>query len=127
MVRYLSLGGLLFLLCHALAYSQSPERLSLKYAIEIALEHNPEIVGARRGDPDPFGRYARRMRARFAPKDLVSWLLQAFLARPALADFALRRMATRDAIRETFGLVLVDELPASRVFDPRLLMGLLRP
>ena len=85
------------------------------------------IVRALRGDLDPFGRYARRMRSRFAAKDLVSWLLQAFLARPELADYALRRMATRDAIRGTFGLVLVDELPASRVLDPRFLGGLLRP
>ena len=85
------------------------------------------IVGVRRGDPDPFRRYARRMRARFAAKDLVSWLLQMFLGRPEIADFALRRMASRDAIRGTFGLVLVDELPASRVLDPRFLGGLLRP
>ncbi len=85
------------------------------------------IMHARRGDPDPFGRYARRMRSRFAAKDLVSWLLQAFLARPELADFALRRMASRDAIRGTFGLVLVDQLPASRALDPRFLGGLLRP
>ena len=85
------------------------------------------IVRALRGDPDPFGRYARRMRSRFAPKDLVSWLLQLFLSRPELADLALRHMATRDTIRATFGRVLVDELPASRVLDPRFLGGLLRP
>lgn len=49
MWRFSSLGGLLFLLCHGLAFSQTSERLSLKDAIEIALQHNPEIAGARRG------------------------------------------------------------------------------
>jgi outer membrane protein TolC len=48
-VRLYSLGGLVFLLCHSLAFSQLTERLSLKEAIDIALEYNPEIVGARRG------------------------------------------------------------------------------
>ena len=49
MVKFFSLGGILFLICHALALSQSTERLSLKEAIEIALQHNPEVAGARRG------------------------------------------------------------------------------
>ncbi len=40
---------MLFLFCHDLAFSQTSERLSLKDAIEIALQHNPEIAGARRG------------------------------------------------------------------------------
>jgi len=48
-LKFFSLGGLLFLLCHALAFAQSAERLSLKEAIEIAIQHNPEIVGTRRG------------------------------------------------------------------------------
>jgi outer membrane protein TolC len=48
-VRFFPLGGLLFLLCHALAFTQSTERLSLQEAIAIALQHNPEIQGAQRG------------------------------------------------------------------------------
>jgi cobalt-zinc-cadmium efflux system outer membrane protein len=48
-VKFSSLGGLLFLLCHALAFSQSAERLSLNEAIAIALQYSPEIIGARRG------------------------------------------------------------------------------
>lgn len=58
-VRFISLGGLLFLICHALAHSQSTERLSLKEAIEIALQHNPEVVGARRGIDAARGRFWR--------------------------------------------------------------------
>jgi outer membrane protein TolC len=46
-VKFLTHGGLLFLLCHALAFSQSAERLSLTDAITIALQQNPEIQGAR--------------------------------------------------------------------------------
>ncbi len=85
------------------------------------------IVRHRDGDPDAFERYARQMRSRFATKDLLSWLLQVFLGRPELADYALRRMAEREAIRDTFGLVLADQLPASRALTPRFLAGLLRP
>jgi outer membrane protein TolC len=48
-VRPFSLGGPLFLLCHVLAFSQAREQLSLKQAIDIALQNNPAVVGARRG------------------------------------------------------------------------------
>lgn len=48
MVRLSLLGGLLFLLCHALALSQSTERLSLKDALAIALNNNPEISAAQK-------------------------------------------------------------------------------
>jgi len=85
------------------------------------------IIAARAGDRAAFERYARRMRSRFRAKDVVSWLLQAFLERPGLADFALRRMATRPGSRDTFGRVLADQLPATRALDPRFLAGLLRP
>jgi flavin-dependent dehydrogenase len=85
------------------------------------------IVGHRGGDPDALERYARQMRSRFATKDLLSWLLQVFLGRPELADYALSRMARREAIRDIFGLVLADQLPASRALTPRFLAGLLRP
>ncbi len=59
MVRFISLGGLLFLLCHVLALSQATEPLSLKDAIEIALRHNPELAGARRGIDAAHGRFWR--------------------------------------------------------------------
>ncbi len=57
MVRFALLGGILFLICHALVFSQSAQRLSLKEAIEIALQYNPEVVGARRGVDAAKGRF----------------------------------------------------------------------
>lgn len=48
MVRLSLFGGLLFLLCHALALSQSTEKLSLKDALAIARDNNPEICAAQK-------------------------------------------------------------------------------
>jgi flavin-dependent dehydrogenase len=71
--------------------------------------------------------YDRRMRARTDGKDIVSWLLQAFLARPALAGYALGRLGRREDLRETFSRVLADLEPASRAVDPRYLLRVLAP
>ena len=65
------------------------------------------------------------MRRRFAAKDAVSWLVQAFLGRPALFEYAARRLAARGAVRATMGLVMGDLVPASRALDPRFLAALL--
>ena len=67
------------------------------------------------------------MRRRFASKDVVSWLVQVFLERPRLFEYACRRIAARTAVRETMGLVMGDLVPASRALDPRYLGALLRP
>ena len=67
------------------------------------------------------------MTARFRSKDALSLLVQAFLARPALFGYAARRLAARDPVRETMGLVMGDLLPASRALDPRYVAALLRP
>ncbi len=72
-------------------------------------------------------RYDRAMRRRFASKDAVSWLLQAFLARPVVLEYAARRLADRPAVRATMGLVMGDLVPASRALDPRFLGALLAP
>jgi flavin-dependent dehydrogenase len=72
-------------------------------------------------------RYEQAMRGRFATKDLVSRVVQAFLARPRLFEYAARRLGTRSGVRETMGLVIGDLAPASEVLDPRYLAGLLRP
>jgi flavin-dependent dehydrogenase len=79
------------------------------------------------GDGSALEEYDRRLRARFRNKDVVSWLLQAFLVRPALLEYGLRRLARRDEQRRTFTLALTDQLPASQVIDPRFLLELLRP
>jgi len=71
--------------------------------------------------------YDRAMRARFATKDLVSRIVQAFLARPSLFDYAARRLAARHGVRETMGLVIGDIVPAARALDPRFLAALLAP
>jgi flavin-dependent dehydrogenase len=79
------------------------------------------------GDESALEEYDRRLRARFRNKDFVSWLLQAFLAKPALLDYGLRRLAQRAGLRRTFTLALTEQVPASRVIDPLFLLQLLRP
>lgn len=71
--------------------------------------------------------YERSMKARFGEKDIVSRLVQAFLGRPALFEYAARRLAARERVRETMGLVIGDLAPASRALDPRYLAALLAP
>jgi menaquinone-9 beta-reductase len=71
--------------------------------------------------------YDRQMRQRFLAKDAVSWLVQAFLARPRLFEYAARRVASRASVRATMGLVMGDLQPASRALDPRYLAALLSP
>jgi menaquinone-9 beta-reductase len=71
--------------------------------------------------------YDRAMRRRFASKDAVSWLVQSFLARPTLFEYAARRLAERRTVRATMGLVMGDLVPASRGLDPRFLAALLAP
>jgi flavin-dependent dehydrogenase len=71
--------------------------------------------------------YDRAMAARFGSKDLVSLVVQGFLARPSLFAYAGRRLARRDDVRATMGLVMGDLVPASHALDPRFLFALLRP
>ena len=85
------------------------------------------VDGFLRGEPGALDRYERAMRARFATKDVVSLVVQAFLARPSLFGYAARRLAARDDVRETMGRVMGDLVPASRALDPRYLAALLRP
>jgi flavin-dependent dehydrogenase len=83
---------------------------------------------ARRADRDgATAAYRRAMRRRFAAKDAVSWLVQSFLARPALFEYAARRLAARASVRATMGLVMGDLVPAHRGLDPRFLVALLAP
>lgn len=85
------------------------------------------VTSLRRGDGDALERYERRMRARSAPRDLVSWLLQAFLGRPDALEYALRRLARRERLRATFARALADLEPASAILEPRFLLSLLAP
>ena len=79
------------------------------------------------GDADGLAAYDRAMTARFRSKDALSLLVLAFLARPMLFDYAARRLAGRNRVRETMGLVMGDLVPASRALDPRFIATLLRP
>jgi flavin-dependent dehydrogenase len=79
------------------------------------------------GDRNAMADYDRRIRARFRSKNVVSWVLQAFLSQPAALDYALRRLASRRALREQLTLVLTDQAMASSVIDPRYLLRLLAP
>jgi flavin-dependent dehydrogenase len=86
------------------------------------------VDAARRTRDDrAFAAYDRAMTRRFMAKDAVSWLLQAFLSQPALFGYAARRVASRDAVRATMGLVMGDLIPAGRALDPRYLAALLAP
>jgi flavin-dependent dehydrogenase len=81
----------------------------------------------RRSRQRAFAAYDRAMRRRFLAKDAVSWLVQAFLGRPAMFEYAARRIAERPRVRATMGLVMGDLVPASRALDPRYLVALLAP
>ncbi len=80
-----------------------------------------------RGNQGAFVAYERAMQRRFLAKDIVSWLVQAFLVRPLLFEYAARRMAARPDARATMGLVMGDLIGAGRVLDPRYLAALLAP
>ena len=94
---------------------------SARLAAEMVSEVLSGRPGARLSD------YDRAMRARFGTKDLVSRIVQAFLGRPALFEYAARRLAARAQVRETMGLVIGDLAPAARAIDPRYLAALLAP
>jgi len=90
----------------------------------------PAILAAIRGRASAAqagAAYDRAMRRRFAAKDAVSWLVQWFLARPTLFEYAARRLAARPDVRATMGNVMGDLVPASRGLDPRFLAALLAP
>jgi menaquinone-9 beta-reductase len=85
------------------------------------------IAAWSRGDRRALSDYDRHLRARFRNKDVVSWVLQAFLAQPSMLGHALDRLDSRERLGRTFGLALADLVPASRVLDPRFVARLLLP
>ena len=94
----------------------------------VSAELAAAAIGAdRRGRAGAFAAYDRSMRRRFLAKDVVSWLVQGFLARPTLFEYAARRVAARPDVRATMGLVMGDLVPAGRALDPRFLATLLAP
>lgn len=91
---------------------------------ELAAE---AIAPTLRGDHAALDDYDRRVRDNVRGKNLVSWMLQLFLARPAMFDYALRRLAARGRLRDELTLVLTDQRRPSRVVNPRFLAELLAP
>jgi flavin-dependent dehydrogenase len=79
------------------------------------------------GVPGALAAYDRSVTRRTRAKDAVSLVVQGFLGVPPVFEYAARRLAARPAVRETMGLVMGDLVPASRAFDPRFLVRLLRP
>ncbi len=94
---------------------------------EFAAPAIAAVVGRRADPARAAAAYDRAMQRRFATKDGVSWLLQAFLARPMALEYAARRLAARPDARATMGLVMGDLIPARRALDPRFLAAVLRP
>jgi geranylgeranyl reductase family protein len=92
---------------------------------ELAATTIDDVLAGRTGSR--LADYDRAMRSSFAAKDLVSRIVQAFLARPRLFEYAARRLAARERVRETMGLVIGDIVPAVRALDPRFLAALLAP
>jgi flavin-dependent dehydrogenase len=85
------------------------------------------IVRHLRGERSALRDYDRRLRTRFVYKDIVSWILQAFLSQPRLMEYALARLTARSRQRRTLTLVLTDQIPPQRALDPRFLARLLAP
>ena len=78
----------------------------------IVSDASRDLERSLRGDWNALRDYDRRLRARFRSKDMVSWVLQGFLAQPRAFDYALSRLARRHGLRRTLTLVLTDQLPA---------------
>ncbi len=87
----------------------------------------PRMTSADTRSTDIASAYERAMRAQFAAKDLVSWIVQLVVARPVLFDHTAIRLARRAALREQMGLVMGDLAPAREAFDPRFLAALIAP
>ncbi len=94
----------------------------------VSAELGAAAIHARsRGRAGAFEAYERMMERRFLAKDIVSWIVQAFLARPVAFEYAARRIAARADVRATLGLVMGDLVGAGRALDPRYLAALLAP
>jgi flavin-dependent dehydrogenase len=79
------------------------------------------------GDAGALDAYDEAMTRRFRSKDVVTLLVQGFAARPALFRHAARRLAQREDLRATMGLVMGDLVPATRALEPAFLAALLGP
>src|SRR4051812_10931380 len=79
------------------------------------------------GDRAAMADYDRRLRSRYRSKNVFSLVLQAFAANSHVLDYALNRLESREALRQTLTHVLSDQAPATRALDPRFIARLLAP
>ncbi len=77
------------------------------------------------GQPRALEAYDQAMARRFRAKNVVTLLVQGFVARPPLFRRVARRLAQREDLRETMGLVMGDLVPATRALEPKFLAALL--
>ena len=94
---------------------------------ELAADAIDGLRSGRRDGSSAAAAYEHALRVRFRAKDWVSSLVQLFLGRPALFEYAARRLAARAGPRERMSLVMGDLVRAERGLDPRFLAALLRP
>jgi len=99
----------------------------LNHALVSAELASQAIERGLRGEPDWWRGYDRHLRTRFRGRDVLSWILQLFLAQPEAFDYALRRLGRRPELSAELTLVLADQARASRALDPRFMLRLLRP
>jgi len=74
-----------------------------------------------------FAPYRAARRRAFWAKRQVSWLVQGFIATPALMDYATARLDQRSTAAQTLAGVLGDLYPARQGLSPVFLARLLRP
>jgi flavin-dependent dehydrogenase len=79
------------------------------------------------GDVRALETYDAAMTRRFRSKDVVTLLVQGFAARPALFRHVARRLAQREDLRATMGLVMGDLVPATQALEPGFVAALLGP
>jgi flavin-dependent dehydrogenase len=77
--------------------------------------------------PEQASRYARMRHGAFRGKEAVTALVQIFVSRPALLDYALPRLASRSRAHSALAAVLGDIAPASEFLNARTLLAALRP
>lgn len=94
---------------------------------ELAARAIDDLLAGRASPAMAAQAYERAMHTHFRTKDWVSLLVQAFLGKPPLFEYAARRLASRAGPRETMGLVMGDLVRAERALDPRFLAALLAP
>jgi geranylgeranyl reductase family protein len=71
--------------------------------------------------------YELARRAAFRSKERLTMLIQLFVQRPTLMDYAVERLRRRPALAIRLGSVLGDLAPADEVVRPTFLWSLLRP